>query len=78
MVLFYMSLILYPENFLSSVWLTGGKLDNRADYDGIYQFWYFSNHEPLFVLFQLIKINWNYRWMQVDLLYINGELVTCK
>lgn len=47
MVLFYMSLILHPraKNFHSSVRITGGKFDNRADYDGIYQFWNFSNHE---------------------------------
>lgn len=57
MVLFYMSLILHPrtENFLSSVWITGVKFDNRADYDGIYQFWYFSNHETLLHAFPARK-----------------------
>lgn len=57
MVLFYMSLILHPraENFLSSVWIIGGKFHNRADYDGIYQFWYFSNCENLFHVFPAHK-----------------------
>lgn len=57
MVLFYMFLILHPraENFLSSVWITGGKFDNRADYDGIYQFWYFSNHETFLRAFSACK-----------------------
>lgn len=57
MVLFHVSLILHPraENFLSSVWITGGKFDNRADYDAIYQFWYFSNDETLLHAFPAHK-----------------------
>lgn len=57
MVLFYLSWILHPRagNFLSSVWITGGKFDNRADYDGIYQFWYFSNHETFLCAFPTHK-----------------------
>lgn len=57
MVLFYTSSILHPraKNFLHSVRITGGKFDNRADYHGIYQFWYFSNHETLLHAFPAHK-----------------------
>lgn len=80
MVLFYMSLILHPraENFLSSVWITGGKFDNRLTMMAFVNFDIFQTKKPFFVIFQLIKINWNYRWMQVDLLCSNGELLTYK
>lgn len=52
-----MVLYLHPraENFLSSVWVTGGKFDNRADYDGIHQFWYFSSHETFLRAFSTHK-----------------------
>lgn len=52
-----MSLILClrAENFLNSVWITGGKFDNSAYYDGIFQFWYFSNHETLLHAFPVHK-----------------------
>lgn len=79
MVLVHMSLILHPraENFLSSVWIAGGKFSNRADCSGFYLFWCFSDH-ACFIFFQLRESTETTCRIQVDLLHTNGGFLTSK